>query len=83
MAEPARSPAREGASAPAPQAAPKMRGGASPAVKALALQRAVGNRAAARVLARWAPHPDKEKKGMFMTDAAAAEYNRFNPPLSK
>jgi hypothetical protein len=54
----------------------------SPAA-AIALQRAVGNRAAARLLARWAAHPDKDKKGVFMTDAAAAEFLRFNPPLSK
>jgi hypothetical protein len=51
--------------------------------KALALQRAAGNRAASRVLSRWAPHPDKDKKGQFMTDRMAAEWNRLNPPLSK
>jgi hypothetical protein len=50
---------------------------------ALALQRAVGNRAATRVLQRWAAHPDKDKKGVFMPDAMAAEFTRFNPPLSK
>ena len=50
---------------------------------ALALQRAVGNRAATQVLQRWAAHPDKDKKGVFMPDAMAAEFNRFNPPLSK
>jgi hypothetical protein len=48
--------------------------------EALALQRAVGNRAAARTLSRWAAHPDKDKKGQFLTDSAAAEYTRFNPP---
>jgi len=47
------------------------------------LQRAAGNRAAARVLARWAAHPDKDKKGQFMTDAMAASWDKFNPPLSK
>jgi hypothetical protein len=51
--------------------------------RATALQRAVGNRAATRVLSRWAAHPDKDKKGVLMTDAMAGEYNRFNPPLSK
>jgi hypothetical protein len=56
----------------------------SPAVAgAIALQRAVGNRAATQVLQRWAAHPDKDKKGVFMPDAIAAEFNRFNPPLSK
>ncbi len=50
---------------------------------ALALQRAVGNRATAQVLQRWAAHPDKDKKGVLMPDEMAAEFNRFNPPLSK
>jgi hypothetical protein len=50
---------------------------------ALALQRAVGNRAAAQVLQRWAAHPDKDKKGVLMPDEMAAELSRFNPPLSK
>jgi len=50
---------------------------------ALALQRAVGNRAATQVLQRWAAHPDKDKKGVLMPDAMASEFNRFNPPLSK
>jgi hypothetical protein len=50
---------------------------------ALALQRAVGNRAAAQVLQRWAAHPDKDKKGVLMPDEIAAEFSRFNPPLSK
>jgi hypothetical protein len=49
----------------------------------LMLQRAAGNRAAGRALARWAAHPDKDKKGVLMTDAAAGDYQRFNPPLSK
>jgi hypothetical protein len=53
------------------------------AAGALALQRAVGNRAATQVLQRWAAHPDKDKKGVLMPDAMAAEFNRFNPPLSK
>ncbi|MFL5865045.1 MAG: hypothetical protein ACJ780_30495 [Solirubrobacteraceae bacterium] len=50
---------------------------------AIALQRAVGNRAATQVLQRWAAHPDKDKKGVFMPDEIAAEFTRFNPPLSK
>jgi hypothetical protein len=50
---------------------------------ALALQRAIGNRATGRVLSRWAAHPDKDKKGVLMPDAMAAEFNKFNPPLSK
>jgi hypothetical protein len=50
---------------------------------AIALQRAVGNRAATRLLARWAAHPDKDKKGVLMPDAMAAQFVRFNPPLSK
>jgi len=51
--------------------------------RAIALQRTIGNRATARILSRWAAHPDKDKKGVLMTDEMAAEYNRFNPPLSK
>jgi hypothetical protein len=50
---------------------------------ALALQRAVGNRAAVQALQRWAAHPDKDKKGVLMPDEMAAELSRFNPPLSK
>ena len=50
---------------------------------AMALQRAVGNRAATQVLQRWAAHPDKDKKGVLMPDEMAAEFSRFNPPLSK
>lgn len=49
----------------------------------MALQRSVGNRAAARTLARWTAHPDKEKKGQFLPDSAAADYNRFNPPKNE
>ncbi|MGA2009341.1 MAG: hypothetical protein ABSH51_02230 [Solirubrobacteraceae bacterium] len=51
--------------------------------RALALQRAAGNRATTQVLARWSAHPDKDKKGVLMPDAMAAEFVRFNPPLSK
>jgi len=53
------------------------------ASQALALQRAAGNRATMRALSRWAAHPDKDKKGVLMPDAAATEFLRFNPPLSK
>jgi hypothetical protein len=61
---------------PAPSSSPV-------AARALALQRAAGNRATVRTLARWAAHPDKDKKGVMMTDEAADGYNRLNPPLSK
>jgi len=70
--------------APAPSAtpsAPVRTAGPSPA-EAIALQRSAGNRATARMLARWSAHPDKEKKGILLTDAAVGEFNRFNPPLS-
>jgi len=50
--------------------------------RALAIQRTAGNRALTRMLARWAADPDQNKKGALMPDAIAAEYNRFNPPLS-
>jgi hypothetical protein len=53
------------------------------AANALALQRAIGNRATAQVLSRWAAHPDKDKKGQLLTDEAVGDYNKFNPPLSK
>lgn len=53
------------------------------AAAAIALQRAAGNRAAARVLARWIKHPDQEKKGVVVPDVVAAEYNRFNPPKNE
>jgi hypothetical protein len=53
------------------------------AAGALALQRAVGNRAATQVLQRWAAHPDKDKKGVLMPDEVAADFTRFTPPLSK
>jgi hypothetical protein len=53
------------------------------AARALALQRAVGNRAATQVLQRWAAHPDQDKKGVLMPDEMAGQYNKFNPPLAK
>jgi hypothetical protein len=78
---PQEEPAR--AVAPAPtQGAPARTRAPAPS-QALALQRAVGNRAAARMLTRWAAHPDKDKKGVMMPDAMATEFLRFNPPLSK
>jgi hypothetical protein len=48
--------------------------------RALALQRLVGNRATASQLARWAAHPDPEKKGVIVPDVVAADFLRFNPP---
>ena len=62
--------------------APVRSAGPSPA-NALALQRAVGNRAAARVLARWSKHPDEKEKGKLLSDGAADEYRHFNVPLNK
>jgi hypothetical protein len=53
--------------------------GPSPA-QALALQRAAGNRATGKMLARWIKHPDKDKKGVMVPDSSAAEYDHFNPP---
>jgi hypothetical protein len=72
------------AQAPArlPLPSPAGRAGPTP-TQALDLQRSVGNRAAARQLARWAAHPDKDKKGQFLPDSAAADYNRFNPPKNE
>jgi hypothetical protein len=64
------------------QGAPARTGGPSPA-RAIALQRAVGNRAAARMLARWIKHPDPEQKGVMVADVTAAEYTRFNPPKNE
>jgi hypothetical protein len=51
--------------------------------RAAALQRAVGNRAAARVLARWVKHPDADKKGVMVPDVVAEDFARFNPPQNK
>jgi hypothetical protein len=60
---------------PAQAAAPR-----TAAARALALQRSVGNRGAARLLARWTKHPDPEKKGVMLPDASATELEHFNPP---
>jgi hypothetical protein len=65
-----------------PPAVPDWSAGPSPA-NALALQRAVGNRAAARVLARWSNHPEENEKGKLLSDGAAADYLHFNVPLNK
>jgi hypothetical protein len=51
--------------------------------RALALQRAAGNRATGRILARWTAHPDKDKKGAVVPDGVAAEYLHFNPPKNQ
>jgi hypothetical protein len=72
--------ARSNPAAPERPAALPQRPGAA---GALALQRSIGNRATTQVLQRWAAHPDKDKKGVLMPDAMAAEFQRFNPPLSK
>lgn len=53
------------------------------AARALALQRSAGNKAAGRMLARWAVHPDKEQKGVMVPDSSAAEYVHFNPPKNE
>ena len=74
---------RKDRDAPATDAAPargRAPGPAPRAAGALALQRAVGNRAATRVLSRWAAHPDKDKKGVLVPDVVAEGYVHFNPP---
>ncbi len=73
-------PERERASSP-PAARDWSNGPAS--ARALALQRTVGNRAAARILARWSRHPDEKEKGKLLSDDAAADYLHFNLPLNK
>jgi hypothetical protein len=88
MAERARSdtpePSREppGPAAVRAQSSPARSARPTP-TQALALQRTAGNRAATRVLSRWAAHPDKDKKGVLLPEAMAAEFVKFNPPLSK
>jgi hypothetical protein len=51
--------------------------------EALYLQRAAGNRATTRTLARWTKHPDPDKKGVLLPDVVAEEYVRFNPPKNQ
>ena len=70
------------AGGPGPGPAGTARGPRSARSTAIALQRAAGNRAAGRVLARWTKHPDPEKKGVVVPDVAAAEYSHFNPPTN-
>jgi hypothetical protein len=65
----------------APQAAERTPSG--PQARALALQRAIGNRAAGRVLSRWIKHPDPEQKGVMVPDSTAEEFTRFNPPKNE
>jgi hypothetical protein len=74
--------AREQPAPKQPPGAPARRPGPSPA-RALALQRAAGNRAAARVLARWINHPDPEQKGVMVPDSVAEDYTRLNPPKNE
>ena len=59
---------------------PPVPSGTSPQARVLALQRLAGNRATARAVARWAAHPDPEKKGVIVPDVVAADFLRFNPP---
>jgi hypothetical protein len=63
-----------------PSRRPVRSGSSSPQAQALALQRLAGNRATANQLARWAAHPDPEKKGVIVPDVVAADFLRFNPP---
>lgn len=84
MRAPAQEPERSaGTPARAPAAGRRPPAGRSVAAAAIALQRAVGNRAAGRVLSRWTKHPDQEKKGVMVPDVVASEYNRFNPPKNE
>jgi hypothetical protein len=53
------------------------------AAQALALQRTAGNRATARVLARWVKHPDEEKKGVMVPEVVASDFLSLNPPSNK
>lgn len=72
--EPKPSPAARAVPAATPVAA------APPVARAALLQRAVGNRAAGRVLARWVKHPDPEKKSVMVPDSVAEAIDHFNPP---
>lgn len=80
MREAARTDESKAPEAPARPAAAKP---TTLAARALALQRSAGNKAAGRVLARWAAHPDKEQKGVMVADSSAAEYMHFNPPKNE
>jgi hypothetical protein len=81
VGEQASRPTAAPAQAPAPVSSPR-RAGPSPA-QALRLQRAAGNRAAARFLARWVKHPDADKKGVMVPDVVAEDFTHFNPPQNK
>lgn len=72
MSRSTRAPAAESSSHPSPTAA-----------AALRLQRAVGNRAAGRLLARWAKHPDDKQKGVMVPDVVSEDFAHFNPPQNK
>ena len=80
MREAARSDEQKAPEAPARAPASKPN---TVAARAIALQRAAGNRAAGRVLSRWAAHPDKEQKGVMVADSSAADYLHFNPPKNE
>ena len=75
--------AREQQPAPVRPPGAPARGAVATPAEALYLQRAAGNRAATRTLARWAKHPDPDKKGVLLPDVVAAEYMRFNPPKNQ
>jgi hypothetical protein len=70
---------REHETTPAPATRPSPTRAPVVATRAQALQRTMGNRA----LARWAAHPDKDKKGQFMPDVVAADFTKFNPPKNE
>ena len=76
-------PAPEQRSAPARSVGAPARGATPTPADALFLQRATGNRATTRTLARWTKHPDPDKKGVLLPDVVADEYLRFNPPNNK
>jgi hypothetical protein len=82
VAIPARDPQGAKPSERSPAAAPARAPQGAPA-RALALQRAAGNRAARRVLSRWIKHPDPEQKGVMVPDSSSEEYGRFNPPKNE
>lgn len=78
----ARSAPQQQPAAGRPPGAPA-RGAAATPADVLYLQRAAGNRATTRTLARWAKHPDPDKKGVLLPDVVADEYIRFNPPKNQ
>ena len=68
---------------PASELPTPARGATATPAEALYLQRAAGNRATTRTLARWTKHPDPDKKGVLLPDVVAEEYARFNPPKNQ